>query len=119
MMENILTQGVSVPRLGFGTFRMSGGVCQSIEESALALGFRRIDTAKMYENEAALGAPERLAVRSSSFYAGLGCDCALGWSSIAGPENALSTHRVVGPCSRPWRLDPQADLATRHHRECL
>jgi 2,5-diketo-D-gluconate reductase B len=55
-MENISTQGVSVPRLGFGTFRMPGGACQSVVESALSLGFRHIDTAKMYENEEAVGA---------------------------------------------------------------
>lgn len=55
-MENISTQGVSVPRLGFGTFRMPGGGCQSVVESALSLGFRHIDTAKMYENEEAVGA---------------------------------------------------------------
>lgn len=55
-MENIITQGVSIPRLGFGTFRMPGGGCQPVVESALALGYRHIDTAAMYENEEAVGA---------------------------------------------------------------
>jgi 2,5-diketo-D-gluconate reductase B len=55
-MENIVTQGVSIPRLGFGTFRMPGGGCQPVVESALALGYRHIDTAAMYENEEAVGA---------------------------------------------------------------
>jgi 2,5-diketo-D-gluconate reductase B len=55
-MDNILTQGVSIPRLGFGTFRMPGGGCQPVVESALALGYRHIDTARMYENEDAVGA---------------------------------------------------------------
>src|ERR1700733_12427571 len=49
-MEKIRTQGVVIPRLGFGTFRMPGGGCQPVVESALALGFRHIDTAAMYEN---------------------------------------------------------------------
>src|SRR3984893_12460159 len=55
-MEEIQTQGVAIPRLGFGTFRMPGGGCQPVVESALGLGFRHIDTAAMYENEDAVGA---------------------------------------------------------------
>jgi 2,5-diketo-D-gluconate reductase B len=55
-MKNIETQGVNIPCLGFGTFRMPGGESQPVVESAIALGFRHIDTAAMYENEAAVGA---------------------------------------------------------------
>ena len=54
-METITTQGVAMPRLGFGTFRMPGAAAQPVVESALALGYRHIDTAAMYENEAAVG----------------------------------------------------------------
>jgi N,N-dimethylformamidase len=52
----IKTQGVSIPRLGFGTFRMPGAESQPVVESAIAPGFRHIDTATMYENETAVGA---------------------------------------------------------------
>ena len=55
-METITTQGVAMPRLGFGTFRMPGAAAQSVVENAIALGYRHIDTAAMYENEAAVGA---------------------------------------------------------------
>jgi 2,5-diketo-D-gluconate reductase B len=55
-MDTITTQGVTIPRLGFGTFRMPGGGAQPVVESAISLGFRHIDTAAMYENEAAVGA---------------------------------------------------------------
>jgi 2,5-diketo-D-gluconate reductase B len=55
VMETITTQGVAMSRLGFGTFRMPGAAAQSVVESALALGYRHIDTAAMYENEAAVG----------------------------------------------------------------
>jgi len=55
-MEAISTQGVAIPRVGFGTFRMPGGDAQPVVESAIALGYRHIDTAAMYENEAAVGA---------------------------------------------------------------
>jgi 2,5-diketo-D-gluconate reductase B len=56
IMESITTQGVAIPRVGFGTFRMPGGDAQPVVESAIALGYRHIDTAAMYENEAAVGA---------------------------------------------------------------
>ena len=55
-MEYLQTQGISLPRLGLGTFRMQGDDCRSAVESALALGYRHIDTAEMYGNEEAIGA---------------------------------------------------------------
>jgi len=55
-MENLQTQGISMPRLGLGTFRMQGEACQAAVESALGLGYRHIDTAEMYANEEAIGA---------------------------------------------------------------
>ncbi|TCR73374.1 aldo/keto reductase [Rhizobium sp. BK376] len=54
-MDTIETQGVAMPRLGLGTFRMPGVSAQPAVESALSLGYRHIDTAAMYENEAAVG----------------------------------------------------------------
>ena len=55
-MDTIITRGVSIPRLGFGTFRMPDGGYEPVVESALALGYRHLDTAAMYENEDAVGA---------------------------------------------------------------
>jgi 2,5-diketo-D-gluconate reductase B len=55
-MDHLQTQGISLPRLGLGTFRMQGDVCRAAVESALALGYRHIDTAEMYGNEDAIGA---------------------------------------------------------------
>ena len=45
-----------MPQLGLGTWRMSGRDCQDAVESALALGYRHIDTGQMYANEAEVGA---------------------------------------------------------------
>jgi 2,5-diketo-D-gluconate reductase B len=56
IMETFQTQGIELPRLGLGTFRMQGDVCRAAVESALALGYRHIDTAEMYGNEDAIGA---------------------------------------------------------------
>jgi 2,5-diketo-D-gluconate reductase B len=61
-MQSFQTQGVAIPRLGFGTFRMSGNGSEPVVERALELGYRHIDTAAMYENEDAVGA----AIRASA-----------------------------------------------------
>lgn len=55
-MQSLTTQDVAIPRVGFGTFRMPGADAQPIVESAIALGYRHIDTAAMYENESSVGA---------------------------------------------------------------
>ena len=55
-MEHLQTQGIALPRLGLGTFRLQGDACRAAVESALALGYRHLDTAEMYGNEEAIGA---------------------------------------------------------------
>ena len=55
-MDTIITRDVSIPRLGFGMFRMPGGGCQPVVETALKLGYRHLDTAAMHENQHAVGA---------------------------------------------------------------
>lgn len=54
-MEQLTVQGVTIPALGFGTWKMKGHECRQAVEHALDLGYRHIDTAQMYENEAAVG----------------------------------------------------------------
>src|ERR1700685_1772933 len=54
-MEHLQTQGISLPRLGLGTYRLQGDLCRAAVESALGLGYRHIDTAEMYGNEEAIG----------------------------------------------------------------
>lgn len=54
-MNYLQTQGIKMPRLGLGTFRMQGDVCRAAVESALGLGYRHIDTAEMYANEDTIG----------------------------------------------------------------
>ncbi len=55
-MHNIVANGASIPALGFGTFRMSGAEVAEVLPAALAQGFRHVDTAQIYKNEAAVGA---------------------------------------------------------------
>lgn len=54
-MDDLQTQGISLPRLGLGTFRLKDDACVAAVTGALGLGYRHIDTAEMYGNEAAIG----------------------------------------------------------------
>lgn len=54
-MEYVAVQNAEIPALGFGTARMAKTETQTAVENALALGYRHIDTAQMYENEDAVG----------------------------------------------------------------
>lgn len=55
-MQKLTTNGLSMPRLGLGTWPMRGTECRNAVESALEIGYRHIDTAEMYDNEADVGA---------------------------------------------------------------
>jgi 2,5-diketo-D-gluconate reductase B len=55
-MDVIISHGLAMPKLGLGTWPMTGATCQAAVESALALGCRHVDTAQMYANEADVGA---------------------------------------------------------------
>ena len=56
MMIPILeANGMRMPRIGLGTWPMKGAECRAAVESAIALGYRHIDTAEMYGNEKGVG----------------------------------------------------------------
>ena len=55
-MPILTAKGMRMPRIGLGTWPMKGAECQAAVESALALGYRHVDTAEMYGNEDAVGA---------------------------------------------------------------
>ena len=46
---------MSIPAFGLGTFRLQDQVVIDSVSTALELGYRAIDTAQIYENEAAVG----------------------------------------------------------------
>lgn len=54
-MERITAQGMNMPKLGLGTYRLKGAECTEAVQRAISLGYRHIDTAEMYDNEAAVG----------------------------------------------------------------
>lgn len=54
-MQTITTNGLRMPKLGLGTWTMYGAECTDAIGRALAMGYRHIDTAQMYDNEGAVG----------------------------------------------------------------
>ncbi|MGR9170936.1 aldo/keto reductase [Rhizobium sp. KDH_Rht_773_N] len=54
-MTFISANGVSIPALGFGTFRVPGPDAERMVSHVLASGYRHIDTAQIYGNEADVG----------------------------------------------------------------
>ncbi|MBC9207181.1 aldo/keto reductase [Roseomonas aerophila] len=54
-MHDVIAHGAQIPALGFGTFRMAEPDVVRMVPQVLKLGFRHIDTAQAYGNEAAVG----------------------------------------------------------------
>lgn len=54
--ELTLNNGVTIPQLGFGVFQVPPEETRKIVEDALEAGYRHIDTAAAYGNEAGVGA---------------------------------------------------------------
>jgi len=53
--EIVLNNGIKMPVLGFGTHSLSGASCIRAVSEAISVGFRLIDTATIYGNEAYVG----------------------------------------------------------------
>lgn len=51
----IEVKGVQVPTIGFGTWPLKGDQCVDAVRTALDIGYRHIDTARMYGNETDVG----------------------------------------------------------------
>src|SRR5215207_6253353 len=50
-----LNDGFSIPQLGFGVFKVDPAETVRIVSDALEVGYRHIDTARIYGNEAGVG----------------------------------------------------------------
>lgn len=54
-----LTNGITIPQVGYGTFQIPPEETQRAVEQALEIGYRHLDTAAGYYNEAGVGAAVR------------------------------------------------------------
>lgn len=55
VIPHVTKAGISIPRIGLGTWQLRGEVCIGVVEQALRRGYRHIDTAQGYANEAEVG----------------------------------------------------------------
>jgi len=55
MQSVVLNNGITMPMIGFGTYKLLGEDCKKAVFEALRVGYRMIDTAESYGNEAAIG----------------------------------------------------------------
>jgi 2,5-diketo-D-gluconate reductase B len=55
-MQYVTVHGEDVPALGLGTWELTGRDCRRAVQQALELGYRHVDTAQAYGNEAQVGA---------------------------------------------------------------
>ena len=56
-----LNNGVEIPQLGFGVFTVPPEQTEDVTRTALEIGYRHVDTAQMYGNEAGVGRAVRAA----------------------------------------------------------
>jgi 2,5-diketo-D-gluconate reductase B len=54
-MQFVEANGARIPLIGLGTWELRGRTCAHIVEQALRGGYRHLDTAEMYKNEAEVG----------------------------------------------------------------
>lgn len=54
-MQMIHASGAEIPAIGLGTWELSGEGCRELVREAIACGYRHIDTAAAYGNEAEVG----------------------------------------------------------------
>jgi len=54
-MNTIIANGATIPLLGLGTWQLNGSACTKLVAEAIRIGYRHVDTASMYGNEAAVG----------------------------------------------------------------
>ena len=54
-IPNVTAGGATIPAIGYGTWPLKGEECSRAVATAIETGYRHIDTAAMYDNEASVG----------------------------------------------------------------
>lgn len=55
MIQTVEANGARIPLIGLGTWQLNGSACARLVGEALKIGYRHVDTAAMYGNEAEVG----------------------------------------------------------------
>ena len=92
-MQTIDAHEMRMPKLGLGTYRLKGEECATAVAGALGLGYRHIDTAEMYDNEAAVG--QGIAA-SGVARADIFLTTKVWWANLAGDGIARAAEASLG-----------------------
>ena len=121
-----LANGVALPMVGFGTYQIPPRVTQACVEEALGIGYRAVDTAQCYGNEAQVGrAVEASGVgRGDVFvttkiwtdgYRSTKAGIARSASLLGGYVDLLLVHEPTHDVEGTWRaLEEACDEGTAH-----
>src|SRR6185437_8715978 len=101
----IEAKGAKIPIIGLGTWPLTGKDCVRLVEAAIETGYRHVDTAQMYGNEAEVGE----AIRNS----GLRDRIFLTTKVSHANQNAGALERSVRDSLAKMKL-PFADLVLLH-----
>ena len=81
-----LNNDVEIPQVGFGVFLVPAAATRAAVEAALEVGYRHIDTARLYDNEAAVGeAIAASGIARDELFVTTKC-----WNSDQGYDSALA-----------------------------
>lgn len=84
-----LSNGVEIPALGFGTWKIKGEDCYIAVKEAIKQGYRHIDTAWIYRNEKEVGrAIKDSGIDRSNFFITTKC-----WNDHRGYDNTLKAFK--------------------------
>ena len=93
-----LHDGVEIPQLGFGVFQVPPEETQAAVETALDAGYRHIDTAAAYRNEAGVGA----AIAASGIAREEVFVTTKLWNSEQGYDSTLARLRAAASSGSAW-----------------
>ena len=123
-----LNDGTTIPQIGFGTWQVPADEAEAATREALAVGYRHVDTAAVYANEAEVGQ----AIRGSGLARDEVYVTTKLWNCDQGYDNALRAFDTSmaklgleqldlylarredwprGASGRPWSFVGQLDLA--------
>ncbi|MEH6720935.1 MAG: aldo/keto reductase [Aurantimonas endophytica] len=91
-MKIIEAHGARIPSIGLGTYTLEGETCVDMVAKAIEVGYRHIDTARMYGNEVQVGEGIR---RSGIDRSELFVTTKIWWTDLTEDALSASAHKAI------------------------
>ena len=120
-MKIIDANGAKIPAIGLGTYTLEGAICVDMVAEAIDAGYRHIDTARMYGNEAEVG---KGIAKSGVDRGELFVTTKIWWTDIGRDDFARATDAAlaaldVGPVDLLLIHWPNAEIALEESIDAL